>query len=272
MRTEIVVDVGSHSIKTYKKTFTGIELIRVTTWEILESRLGTEAIEKIILSALHGFNERHIQVIGTEALRRNLKIKDAVKSALKKVDVELKVISQNREAQLIKKAFLTKHKGANGDIVNVGGGSIQIMSLDSGRKSLYKFGISDLNKKFKLNSLPEKRMVDECIFWLMAQFKNLSCRPFWYTGSESKYLKHLGVPLTDKEYCRLHDFQFMAQWLHQTPRDFLQALSPFDRPWMNGAIASNCIALALMKSRRQSGMYASNFNISHGLILEVCGE
>ncbi|MCM0605087.1 MAG: hypothetical protein KA715_03280 [Xanthomonadaceae bacterium] len=257
----LILDLGSHSIKTYlydKK----IKALKTTTWRILDKKPSEKYIRTNIRSAISEYKKSTARIIavGTAAMRRNVTARKIVERVCTDFNINYQTLSQRKEAQLITKAI----SAPNVDhIINVGGGSIQIISKD-GAELLLKFGISDLNKKFKLDSEIKERKISECIDWLLKKIKK-PLGLFVYTGGEKKYLKKLNCPIYSG-FCKKSDFLKIHKNLMSLTMNELEKLSPNDPKWMSGAIASNCIVIALLSRSRYKKFIPSNFNISDGII------
>ena len=46
----------------------------------------------------------------------------------------------------------------------------------------------------------------------------------------------------------------------------LEIKTPYDKKWMSGAIASNCIVIACLEHAKSNFFVPSDLNITHGLI------
>jgi hypothetical protein len=265
MRT-LLLDLGSHSAKAYLKDelMNGqLSEVGVMTWSLLESEAAISGLESVLERLIAPFRSNCVRLmaVGTEAMRRNPELSTRTKQACSKLGIQYRTLTQKEEALLIRKALPT----ANGfDIVNAGGGSIQIVSGSDATPTLLSFGISDLNFRFSLTEEPVKRKVHECIDWVFMQLPENLGR-FVYTGGEEKYLRHLGVPLSDK-LCQASHFEELADRLSALETRDLEALSPYDPKWMRGAVASNCIVLACLKRSGASSFMPSDTNIAFGLI------
>ncbi|WP_231348679.1 Ppx/GppA phosphatase family protein [Bacillus mycoides] len=263
---EILLDLGSHSAKVYRKK-EKIELIDVVTWELLENKFERDIIERqldTLLLPWIGKQNYRIKAIGTAAMRRNPIIAKEMQDICDSKGINYRVISQNEEAILIKKAIEDSEIPLDLDVLNVGGGSIQILTGISREKMLLNFGISDLNQLFKLTEEYESRKIDECIEWVYNRLPS-TLRKFAYTGGERTYIQHFGISLSNG-YCSKDDFTLLAQSLAKKSLQDLTMSSPFDSNWMKGAIASNCIVLAALKRSKSKDFFASDLNIAHGFL------
>ena len=187
---QYVLDVGSHSLKMYQLVGASATLIDTLTWHVLEETNLFEAVSRGVKTILKNtLPNALITAIGTEALRRKPQLKNMALDVFNSHGINLNVITQEEEAEFIRRAFVKIHKELNVDVVNVGGGSIQIIHRNC-RMTLLDFGICDLNVRFNLNHSPQARKVVECIEWIESRLP-VDLHEFAYTGGELTYLKRL---------------------------------------------------------------------------------
>ncbi len=261
---QFVLDVGSHSLKMYGIADTAATLIDTLTWHVLEETNQFDLVHRSLRSILKKTPENSlIKAIGTEALRRKPHLRKIAFEVFSSCGIPLKVITQDEEAQLIRKAFLKMHRNLDLDVVNVGGGSIQIIHRDN-RMTLLDFGISDLNIKFSLNQSPQSRRIAECIEWIGSRLP-ADLHEFAYTGGELTYLNRLNIETYDS-WCKRSSFESMATRLALLDTEGLESLSPHDPKWMRGSIASNCIVIGLLNKSLTNQFYASDLNITNGFL------
>lgn len=261
----LVLDLGSHSAKAYLK---GDDLLEVgaVTWTLLEGAPSEVAIDSAIrqLVAPHRQSCQKVIAVGTEAMRRSSQLAHQIQSVCQGLDIGYRTISHEEEAALIRLAF---PEGEESDIVNAGGGSIQIILSREQGTALLGFGISDLNRMFDLNGAPELRRLADCIDWVAAQLPD-GLSDFAYTGGEETYLRHMGVPLFNGR-CLADDFVRSAERIGRLSLVELEALSPRDAKWMHGANASNCIVRACLRKANATSFRPTDINIAHGLLRNV---
>lgn len=257
---QLLLDLGSRSAKAYVKMENQI-VERQITWALLEDNEAEKQIQFCLQSLISDYKDTHqIKAIGTEAMRRDTNLAHQMAIACSLEGISYRTLSQAEEAQLIMQA-VRSHQDL--DIINVGGGSIQIVSRKTGQMHLLNFGISDLNKMFFLNQSPQEREIEKCITWVEEKLPVFS-NSFIYTGGEEKYLLHLGVKL-QSGFCHRDDFIEISQKLAAMDLYKLESLSAYDPKWMHGAVASNCIVIACLRKCKGHGFIASDLNIAHGL-------
>ncbi|MEW9702729.1 hypothetical protein [Paenibacillus sp. SI8] len=273
-RYKTILDLGSHSAKLFTRFDGKVELMDVMTWELLEDTTDLKSIEvdlQIMLSkqnsTLQGKNGGAIEAIGTEAMRRSPVLSAYMSEMCRKLGIPYRTISQKEEADLLHKAIADSDIPDNLDVINAGGGSIQIISKKDACQHLIPFGISDLNQSFDLLESPEMRRVTECIEWVAARLP-ASLNQFAYTGGELTYLRHFSIELAGS-FCKKSAFTALAEKLAVLELQKLEASSPFDPKWMRGAIASNCIVLAGLVRANTDTFMATDLNIAHGFLKQV---
>jgi exopolyphosphatase/pppGpp-phosphohydrolase len=208
-----------------------------------------------------------IHVVGTAAARRDPDVAGAIAAACGTMGWTYETLSHEAEAALIQSAFGGR---VDCDIINVGGGSVQIVGAD-GRVSLLGFGISDLNRLFALNAEPAERQVRAATEFVRDRLPALE-RPFVYSGGELSYLTKLGADVGPGGRCTGEEFERVARLADAMTADELVAVSPFDAAWSTGAVASNAIVRACLERCGAGFYYASDVNIADGIIASLAGR
>ncbi|UJF33409.1 Ppx/GppA phosphatase family protein [Paenibacillus hexagrammi] len=272
--SKLILDLGSHSAKVYAQAEMKVEQVDVLTWELLENEIDFSKLEEQLsgLLAKHvDFREAsgqgRVQAIGTEAMRRSPELSEAVSGICGRLGIDYRTISQREEAELLRQALAASGIPSDLDVINVGGGSIQIW-LRSGRSPhLLPFGISDLNQRFALLEAPAGRKVRECIKWVAEQLPR-SLNQFAYTGGEYTYLRHFSIQM-EGGYCKKQNFAKLSEAIAAADLEELEASSPYDSKWMRGAVASNCIVLACLETSGAGSFMPTDLNIAHGFLQQL---
>src|SRR5437899_4366538 len=126
---DLILDLGSHSVKLYRR-HREVEQIDVLTWELLEkepSEIHFETHLQILLSKWNVSGSR-THAIGTAAMRRNKSMEQSASRACRSLGIKYRTISQSEEAELIHRATRKENIPEDLYIINLGGGSIQIIS------------------------------------------------------------------------------------------------------------------------------------------------
>lgn len=271
MNHRILIDFGSHSIKVYQylSGAEALELVDTLTWRALENFNDWESIHHFLSKIVDSFPKSlyKIEAMGTAAVRRCGKMAQQVQQACSRYDIHFEIISQEKEADLIRAAF---EGYAVKNVVNVGGGSIQIVSAHQSTPTLYSFGISDLVRQFSLDAeSPLERQRTKCLEFLNEKISTME-GSFVYSGGEFSYLTRCGVSMNGNQ-CLSSDFKKLVDQFSQMRMSEILQLSPYDPQWMLGAIASNSIVEVLLMKSLQEYFYASDLNIAHGLCKSYLG-
>lgn len=266
-----IVDFGSRSIKIYISDCKerGRQTASIN-WCPLEPGTSDRDVEVALDDV-----RRHVSrtpspvlAVGTAVARRSPRLKARIESFCAAQEWPYETLAQERELALVAQAFASAQTGR--DVLNAGGGSIQIACAD-GAHAMLRFGISDLNTRFALSEPPAHRRVDACISWLGDRLPR-SRAPFVYTGGEATYLAAMNIPMGPDGRCEAQTFRALAQRLAAMEAEALEQLSPFGPRWMTGAIASNCIVLAALRTRELDHFFASDINVADGVALAYATE
>lgn len=268
MGTQFVIDCGSRSIKLHEAAGGAVSLWATRSWDPINDARQAARVGELLADLTRDIPAiSAIHVVGTAAARRDPGVAGAIATACRTMGWTYETLSHEAEAALIRSAF-DGHAGC--DIINVGGGSIQIVEAD-GRVSLLGFGISDLNRLFALNALPEERMTDAAARFVGERLPALE-RPFIYSGGELSYLRKLGARLGEGGRCDAGEFARVAGLADAMSADDLVRVSPFDAAWSTGAVASNAIVRACLERCGAGFYYASDVNIADGIIASLAGR
>lgn len=268
MDTRFVIDCGSRSIKLHAVSPAGLSLRGTRSWDPIGDphsarRIGTLLAE---LGQVVPDNEP-VLVVGTAAARRSRGLAGAIGTACASRGWAYRTLSQDLEAHLIRDAF---PDAAGRDIVNAGGGSIQIVRRDGGM-ALLPFGITDLNARFALSDTPSRRDCAGAEAYVGRQLPDLH-GPFIYSGGELSYLRAAGAAVGLDGSCTAAEFRRIAARIDALDAARLPEVSPFDPGWSRGAVASNAIVRACL-ARSGSGYYvASDVNIGDGIIRRLAAD
>lgn len=268
MRTHFVIDCGSRSIKLHEAGAGAVTLQATRSWDPINDAANIGRISELLADLTKDLPAvSAIHVVGTAAARRDPLVATAIDAACRALGWTYETLTHASEASLIRQAFA----GADGrDIVNVGGGSIQIVDPD-GVDRLLDFGISDLNTRFGLARRPEERRLEDARGFVRAALPQVR-RPFVYSGGELSYLRAFGARVAPDGRCEAAEFFRVAAEIDAMELDTMERLSPFDGGWMRGAVASNAIVGAMLIAGGLDHYYASDVNIADGIIAGLAGR
>lgn len=262
MGVQFVIDCGSRSIKLHEAGRGAVTLQATRSWDPIGDAASTGRVGELLADLTKDLPAvSSIHVVGTAAARRDPRVADAIDDACRTRGWSYETLSHATEAQLILDAFAG---GGGLDIVNAGGGSIQIVRPD-GRADLLGFGISDLNDMFGLAGPAALRHLEEACDFVRAALPPMP-RPFIYSGGELSYLRAFGAEVGADDRCTAEAFLSIAAEIDAMEINAMEARSPFDRGWVRGAVASNAVVKAMLLKDGIGHYVASDVNIADGII------
>lgn len=268
MGARFVIDCGSRSIKLHSASPSGITLWATRSWDPISDRRSAHSIDAHLADLARFLPEAApVLVFGTAAARRSRHLAGAIGCACATRGWSYQTLSQRLEARLIREAFAER---SGYDIVNAGGGSIQIVD-GAGELTLLGFGITDLNTRFELSGSPAGRNCAAATAFVGARLPEMHA-PFIYSGGELSYLRAAGAELDEDGRCTAAEFLRVAARVDAMDAVQLRAISPFDPDWIRGAVASNAIVRACLARSGAESYYASDVNIADGIIRRLAGS
>src|SRR5690606_38860689 len=125
MGTEFVIDCGSRSIKLHEAGPNKAHLRATRSWDPINDACHADRVGALFTELSENLPAvAAVHVVGTAAARRNAAVASAIAEACRAFGWSYETLSQEREAALIRQAFSGRE---DCDIVNAGGGSIQIV-------------------------------------------------------------------------------------------------------------------------------------------------
>lgn len=268
MSARFVIDCGSRSIKLHAASPSGITLWATRSWDPIGDRRSARSIDALLADLARFLPDTApVLVVGTAAARRSRRLARAIGSACSTHGWSYRTLSQRLEARLIRDAFADRNAC---DIVNAGGGSIQIVD-STGKLSLLDFGITDLNARFDLSGVPAGRSCAAATAFVNERLPDMR-GPFIYSGGELSYLRAAGAKLDEEGRCTAAEFLRIAARVDAMGAEQLRDVSPFDPDWSRGAVASNAIVRACLARSGSDFYYASDVNIADGIIRRLAGS
>jgi hypothetical protein len=265
MKTHYVIDCGSRSIKLHEAGRGAVTLRVTRSWDPINEGATTQRVGQLLRELTRDVpTAAAIHVVGTAAARRDPRLATAIGNCCRTFGWSYETLSHTTEAELIVEAFGAR---CDCDVVNAGGGSIQIVRPD-GAADLIGFGISDLNRRFCLSGPAGGRRLEDACQFVRTALPPLY-RPFVYSGGELSYLVAFGGKVDGEGRCEAREFFRLAAEVDAMEFERMEALSPFDRGWVRGAVASNAIVKAMLCASRVDHYYASDVNIADGIIAGI---
>lgn len=268
MGTHFVIDCGSRSIKLHEAAGGAVSLWATRSWDPINDARQAGRVGELLADLTRDLPAvSAIHVVGTAAARRDPSVATAIDNACRSLGWSYETLSHEAEAGMIRAAFGSH---ADRDIVNAGGGSIQIVGA-GGEVALLPFGISDLNRLFDLNAEPHNRQITAATAFVTELLPPIR-QTFIYSGGELSYLRNIGARVEADGRCDAGEFLRVAAWVDDLPTADLEIVSPFDAGWSTGAIASNAIVRACLERSSADHYYASDINIADGIIASIAGR
>ncbi|HHY50291.1 MAG TPA: exopolyphosphatase [Alphaproteobacteria bacterium] len=262
MGTLFVIDCGSRSIKLHEASGGSVTLAAMRSWDPIGDAGALGRVGELFAELTQDVpRTARVHVVGTAAARRDHGVAEALGQVCRALGWSYQTLTHASEAELIRDAFGAPR---DRDIVNAGGGSIEIVR-PKGAAVLLDFGITDLNRRFGLMEEPARREVAAARAFVRDALPALE-RPFIYSGGELSYLRALGARIGPDGRCDAAEFERIASRVDGLDNARLETLSPFDPGWMHGAVASNAIVAACLAKSGLDHYYASDVNIADGIV------
>ena len=139
MKGAVLLECGSNSLKVhYKSRTTGEIISQKLPWRLghdvfemgkLSEQTLAQALDTVLFLLGKGFERSSLLAIATEALR-DAENRDELLAQLRgKLELDVRVISGREEASLLAEGFLKLHGKIPAFLVDIGGGSLQIVYL-----------------------------------------------------------------------------------------------------------------------------------------------
>jgi exopolyphosphatase/pppGpp-phosphohydrolase len=262
----IIIHIGNRCVRIYRYA-RQLALVDTITWrpagEPFSAARLLDALPGVLERIRFGFPDADCVAIGTALMRSHPALAQVVSEICARYAARFEVLSPDREGELVRAAAVRAGFPPDVHVVTATGRGIQIVPPVGPVVSL-RFGMVDLNIRFELTREPAMRRVDECSAFVLSQLPT-GFGPFAYTGGEATYLRHLEVPLPDGR-CSRQDFESLARRLAVLTRRDLERLSPHEPAWMGGAVASNCVVVAMLRAAEAGDFIPSDLDVVEGMV------
>jgi len=305
MNQKYLVDIGSSTIKVYKKGNDILELIRTQTFDFKKDFIKGGDISNDNKLQLYNFfkeickaynlNKANTKLFATGLFREIGNTEKFVSDFYLATGLYFNIISHELEAFYLEKAWLGKCNNANDTLViNIGGKTTELIFYKNGvvnKKELLSIGVGTVLKKYpsineSYSPIPLSKIVEE-ITCELPTFDNTPSIAI-YTGGELNYMKLARYPLQKnrffidskhpycisiQNYCDFNEKVFSQIHLEQ-----LRDLMPDNPNWMNGARACSALAQAICTKYSIKNIIPSDSNIIDGVIIQeartvvLCGS
>lgn len=293
-----LLDIGSHSIKLYKKNFsvqaTQIEKIsynyKINYSDLQKPIHLCEEDEELLLKNLiylrdkFGLTKFNTSIYATGLYRDIKDLETVIADIYEETGLYFNVISQELEAHYMAPIIRNFEDNlGNTILINIGGSSTEILlhKRDHAKieRHLLSIGTNTiLREKFPtINQANSVEMLDEIVEYLSTHIPatTIEFDTAIYTGGELSFMTLLGYPLifnhifydsnhpkviSAEEYY-LYNTSLFSKWTI----DDLHKLMPENPKWMDGARACSAIAESIFKTYKVKTIIPSDLNLIDGI-------
>ena len=226
-------------------------------------------------------------LFSTSAARKAKNIQDFKDMVSNECGHELRIITDKEEAELFFKGVISDFsKDYDCVAINVGGGSTELTY--GNKKGLFfskslPIGVVAINEEYLLSNPPMDSEYSKAVNHIktviaeagVPKVKNPKETVFLHTGGELTYIKRVKCPAHKFTLSSAHplkvdmkEFVEFADNLRKLPTVELERFVPENPMWMNGAVASNLIAIEMAKALGVDYFVPSDKNLADGIIIE----
>jgi len=291
-KAQILIDVGSSTVKVYKKIENRLTLLftRSLSFKVdFDSSKGLSITSKQELFELVDEvklqNKSSLIKIFATALFRELTCEAKIKwvdEFYLRTGLFFNIISHDLENYALETALVGKYDSKEPILlVNIGGGSIELAVM-FGREAIERknisLGIGNILKQFEgINSEYSIVDIEKVVEYVVKQLPNLdnNVKTAIYNGGELTYMRLAGYQLTgnnvfsDKKHpclIDIRDFQQQnAKIFKETSLNDLENLMPQNPKWMHGARGCSAIAQSIFQKYKIKTIVPSDSNLIDGL-------
>ena len=231
-----------------------------------------------------------IRAVSTGAAREALNADEFVSACRNKTGLEIEILTAHREAEVLHAGVLADFESELDSflVLNIGGISTEITAGSKGHVDGIvdlRLGALSLTERFLKSDPPSPAQLRALRASVEASLRAHG-RPaaehppiLVHTGGELDYLMVTGCPLWPSSLSPCHPaqtdsttFAAFCERVSSLNLDQLRAFMPGNPRWMDGAIASNELTLAVCRSFGVETIIPSNKNLVDGLLLEMVNQ
>ena len=293
MAKQLLIDVGSSSIKVYTYTSGDLRLILTRSASLktdfsVETGISEEnkaLLLELVLEQKAKNPDDEFHIYGTAIFRKYspAALKQFQKEFLDKTGFAFTVISAEEENEYLEYALAGKfHTLDNLLLINIGGGSTELVVIKENipveRKNI-DVGVGTILTHFNtINESISAVSLEEVIAFASTHLPVLEHRVAiaFYTGGELNYMQLAGYNLTKNSLFEdpdhpsvisLEDFQARNEEIFsRVTLTELENLMPDNPKWMHGARACSGFAQAICEKYRIKTIIPSNSNLINGIV------
>lgn len=310
MKELFLIDVGTSTVKVYKKESEKVDLIEQKTFHFQDGFTKKQGLSNNNRIALfdyfqglidkYSLTNYNTKLYATGIFRDIENKGETIKNFFKRTGLYFNIISHNLEAFYLEKAWVNKEcDSINGLVViNIGGKTTEVLLYNNGiieKVEKLSFGIGKVLKKYQeINDYHSKYNLDYIVSHIYEDIsKQLSAISFpykiaIYTGGELNYMKCAQYPLTPNTFFNDSLHPYMIQTIDYRKRNNdiftklsikdLKTMMPNDPDWMLGARACSALAQAICQFYKVEFIIPSDANLIDGVNVQeaqnvvLCGS
>jgi exopolyphosphatase/pppGpp-phosphohydrolase len=295
-KTKILIDIGSSTVKIYKKNPSQpLKFLETKTFHFKQDFDPSKGIN------IKQFNDLCIYINDIKQTYRDCIYKTYATAVWRKLEKDVKkktideffdktgiflnIISHELENFYLYTGVVRNiPKDTTVLLINIGGGSTELAEVKNGKiinKANINIGVGTVLSKFPhLNDMYSKEKVETVITEIKNQLpkKKFSSEIAIYTGGELTYMRVAKYPLKenvissndDHPSCiTLKDFQKRNKEIFsEVTIDELESFMPKDPKWMHGARACSAIAQAICEQYQITTIIPSDLNTIDGVSIQ----
>jgi exopolyphosphatase/guanosine-5'-triphosphate,3'-diphosphate pyrophosphatase len=229
------------------------------------------------------------RVFGTAAIRQAANGLEFASRVKMETGLSLELFDDETEAKTLYYGVVSQlDQSEKYSVLNVGGKNCRLVSgsgLSIRKIFVFPLGTVGLREEF-MHSDPlsesDYRCLQQHVEVVVASgLKDVELKgaTLVQTGGELDYIIQSGCPHQRSKYSAIHpivvrlsDFEIFSDRIRRMSREQLRNMRPSNQTWMDGAIASNAIVLAIAKELEVEYMVPSNLNVADGVLMEMKRE
>ena len=290
---KILLDVGSYTIKVYKKIGEKLDLFLTRSMPVeqgFDPEGGVSEPNKKelfeLLKAIKAENKDIPIKIYATALWRRLTPetkRKLIDEIFERTGLYFNIIDQDLENFYLEVALVGKcHITAPILLINIGGGSGELAVMygtEAVERANIDFGAGDINSKFpSINNQISGVKIEDLVAEIKTKLPPLKNKPkiAFYTGGELTYMKLVKYPLVKNELFEDSDHPLAIytkdfakknkEIFEQISLETLKSLMPQDPKWMLGARACSAIVQAICEKYGIEIIIPSDSNTINGVV------
>ncbi len=293
-KSKILIDVGSSTIKAYKKDESGSVKLFLTRSILFKEGFSSEKgiskkNKKELFETIKAIKNKNpdtlIKIYATSIFRefsKKAKI-DFIDEFFQRTNLFFNIISHDLENFYLEKALTGKCSLEEPVLLmNIGGGSSELVVMygdEAAERHNIKIGVGAILSEFKgINKPISKIKIEKIVEFVKSKLPQLSnkVKVAFYSGGELNYMKLAEYPLekndlfSDKDHpMKISSAKFFAKnkdIFNEIKLEELENLMPDNPKWMHGARACSALAQAICEKYNIETIIPSDSNLIDGVV------